>query len=207
MLLSEIVNAVLEELPNQVLPDPDELSYYVLEKERKLYLDYDVCPAVMSVQRMITRWNIEDKGVEPEKRRPIWLYIMSWGGDLSFMNMLIDTMEASETPVYTVNLGMAGSAASLIFLAGKERFMMKNSQLVIHEGYAELSGDAVKVMDASENYKKDLKKMKEFIEAHSNIPHNVIMKKRNNDWYLDAKYCLENGACEHIVEKLSEIGL
>lgn len=207
MLLTDIVTAVLEELPDRALPDPDELSYYILEKERKLYLDYDICPEITSIQRMIMRWNMEDRDKEVKDRKPIWIYLMSYGGDLQYMYMLIDTIEASETPIYTVNLGMAGSAASLIYLAGKKRFMMKNSQLVIHEGYAELSGDAVKVMDASENYKKDLKKMKEFIEAHSRIPHHIIMKKRNNDWYLDAKYCLENGACEKIVEKLSEICL
>lgn len=207
MLLTDIVTAVLEELPDRALPDPDELSYYVLEKERKLYLDYDICPEITSIQRMIMRWNMEDRDKDVKDRKPIWIYLMSYGGDLQYMYMLIDTIEASETPIYTVNLGMAGSAASLIYLAGKKRFMMKNSQLVIHEGSAELSGDAVKVIDASENYKKNLKKMKEYIEAHSRIPHYIIVKKRNNDWYLDAKYCLENGACEKIVEKLSEICL
>ena len=205
MLLTDIVSAVLDELPDRALPDPDELSYYVLEKERKLYLDYDVCLGITSIQRMIMRWNMEDLNVKPEERKPIWLYIMSYGGDIQYMWMLIDAIEASETPVYTVNLNMAGSAASLIYLAGHKRFMMKNSQLVVHEGYAELSGDAIKVMDASENYKKDLRKMKEFIEAKTNIPRNIIMKKRNNDWYLDADYCKENGACDHIVSKLSEI--
>ncbi len=205
MLLTDIVSAVLDELPDRALPDPDELSYYVLEKERKLYLDYDICPGITSIQRMIMRWNMEDLNVKPEDRKPIWLYIMSYGGDIQYMWMLIDAIEASETPVYTVNLSMAGSAASLIYLAGHKRFMMKNSQLVVHEGYAELSGDAIKVMDASENYKKDLRKMKEFIEAKTNIPRNIIMKKRNNDWYLDADYCKKNSACDHIVNKLSEI--
>lgn len=205
MTLSEIIEEVLAALPDQTLPEPDNISYYVLEKARKIYLDYDVCNAALSIQRMIMRWNMEDKGIPIEKRKPIWLYILSIGGDLTCMWSLIDTIMASDTPVKTVNIGIAGSAAGLIFLAGHERYMMKNSQLVIHEGSAELSGDAVKVIDASENYKKDLKKMKEFIESRTKIPHNVIMKKRSNDWYLDADYSLKNGVCEHIVEKLSEI--
>lgn len=201
----EIVCAVLEGLPDRTLPDPDEISYYVLEKERKLYIDYDIASDLTSVHRMILRWNIEDKDIEPEKRKPIWIYIMSVGGDLDATWMLIDCIQSSETPVYTVNLGLACSAAGLIFLAGKQRFMTKNAKLVIHEGYAELAGDAVKVMDATENYKKDLKKMKDFIAQTTSIPRATIMKKRNNDWYLDAEFCLSNKACDRIVESLSEV--
>ena len=83
--------------------------------------------------------------------------------------------------------------------------MMKNSKLIIHEGQNEISGDAVKVLDATESYKKQLKKMKEFIADHSKISKSLIMKKRNNDWELDAKYCMENGACDQIVESLDDV--
>ena len=118
---------------------------------------------------------------------------------------LIDTMEASVTPIYTINLFMAGSAAALIFLAGHKRYMMKNAKMIIHEGQNEISGDAVKVLDATESYKKQLKKMKEFIADHSEISKSLIMKKRNNDWELDAKYCIENKACEQIINTLEDI--
>ena len=190
---------------NMALPDPDQISYYVLEKERIIYLDCDIEYDVMSIQRMIVRWNLEDKGLEKEKRRPIKMYVHSSGGLVFYMWPLIDTMEASVTPIYTVNLFMAGSAAALIYLAGHKRFMMKNSKLIIHEGQNEISGDAVKVLDATESYKKQLKKMKEFIANHSGISKALIMKKRNNDWELDASYCIENGACEQIVESLDDV--
>lgn len=190
---------------NMVLPDPDQISYYVLEKERIIYLDCDIEYDVMSIQRMIVRWNLEDRGLSKEKRQPIKMYVHSSGGLVFYMWPLIDTMEASVTPIYTVNLFMAGSAAALIYLAGHKRFMMKNSKLIIHEGQNEISGDAVKVLDATESYKKQLKKMKEFIADHSKISKSLIMKKRNNDWELDAKYCMENGACDQIVESLDDV--
>ena len=209
MPFDEYLKSVLEAIGanNQsgALPEPDEISYYVLEKERKIYLDFDVGSTIIFLHRLIMRWNMQDKGLKPEERKPIWLYIMSYGGDLAYMWALIDAMQASETPVYTVNIGVAGSAAALIFLAGKKRYMMKNSQLVVHEGYAEMSGDAVKVMDATDAYKNELKKMKDFIEQQTKIPHAKIIKKRNNDWYLDANFCLDNGACEVIIDSLSEV--
>ena len=161
--MSEYLPDICElEIPRETLPDPDEISYYALEKKRKLYLDFDICEDVMTIHRMILRWNIEDEDIPVEQRKPIWLYVQSPGGSLYYMWTLIDAILLSKTPVYTVNLGLCASAASLIFIAGHKRFMTPNAKVLIHEGRAEMSGDAVKIMDATESYKKDLKTMKEF---------------------------------------------
>ena len=199
---------IIKELNKQfsgIVPDSDDVSRLDLEGQRKIWLDDDIGYNVIEIQRLIMRWNIADKGVAPEMRKPIWLYIMSYGGDLDYMWSLIDTIEMSRTPVYTVNVGVAASAASLIFLAGHKRYMLPKSNLIIHEGSAQLAGDAVKVMDQSESYKQQLKQMKDYILEHTEIPRNQLMRKRSNDWFVDAKYCLENKACDAIVTTLDEI--
>ena len=199
---------IIKELNKQfsgIVPDSDDVSRLDLEAQRKIWLDDDIGYNVIEIQRLIMRWNIADKGVAPEMRKPIWLYIMSYGGDLDYMWSLIDTIEMSRTPVYTVNVGVAASAASLIFLAGHKRFMLPKSNLIIHEGSAQLAGDAIKVMDQSESYKQQLKQMKDYILEHTEIPRNQLMRKRSNDWFVDAKYCLENKACDAIVTTLDEI--
>jgi len=159
----------------------------------------------MALQRLILRWNMEDAGKPPAERKPIWLYIMSYGGDMDYMWSTIDMILTSSTPVYTVNVGVAASAASLIFLAGHKRFMLPRSKLIVHEGSAQLAGDAIKVMDQSESYRKQLKQMKEFILAHTAIPRSQLMKKRSNDWEIDADFCLANQACDVIISSLDEI--
>ena len=199
---------IIKELNKQfsgIVPDSDDVSRLDLEGQRKIWLDDDIGYNVIEIQRLIMRWNIADKGVAPEMRKPIWIYIMSYGGDLDYMWSLIDTIEMSRTPVYTVNVGVAASAASLIFLAGHKRFMLPKSNLIIHEGSAQLAGDAIKVMDQSESYKQQLKQMKDYILEHTEIPRNQLMRKRSNDWFVDAKYCLENKACDAIVTTLDEI--
>ena len=199
--------SIVTELQDTALPDPDVISYYVFEKERKIYLDSDVDSSVMSLQRMLMRWNLEDKrnGKTKETAKPIWLYIMSYGGDLDYMWVLIDAIKASIAPVYTVNLGVAASAASLIFVCGDKRFMTEHASVVIHEGSAQLAGDAVKVQDAADVYKLQLKQMKEFILAHTEIPKTQLMKKRSNDWTLNAEYCLKHKVCNQVVKDMSEI--
>lgn len=204
-VLPPIAQGIMEALSSQTLPNSDDVSQWALEKERKIYLDRDVDDGLTGIQRLILRWNMEDKGVDPESRKPIYLYIMSYGGDIDYMWMLIDAIKMSKTPIVTVNMGVAGSAASLIFLAGSVRIMTPSARLIVHEGSAQLSGDAVKVMDQSESYKRQLKQMKEFILANSRIPKAQLMKKRNNDWELDAAYCLENGACDSIAATMDDI--
>ena len=205
--MSELLAPTLmvQEVPKEVLPNPDEISYYVLEKERKLYLDFDVCEDMMSVHRMILRWNMEDKGKPVSERKPIGLYIQSPGGELTYMWMLIDAIEQSQTPVYTVNIGLCASAATLIYLAGHKRFMMPYAKVLIHEGHASMAGDANKIMNASESYKKELKAMKDYILSHTAIPKQLLMKRRTDDWEIDAKFCLENKVCDVIVDSLDEV--
>ena len=154
---------------------------------------------------MIMRWNMEDKNLPKEQRKPIWLYIQSLGGDLYYMWTLVDTIMLSETPVFTVNLGCCASAASLIFLAGHKRYMTPRAKVLIHEGSASLSGDATKLLDASDSYKKELKAMKDFILERTSISRSQLMKKRANDWELDAAFCLEHKVCDRIVSDISEI--
>ena len=187
------------------LPNPDLVSYYTLESDRKYYLDDEVGENAMGLHRMILRWNLEDVGKPASERKPIRIYIFSPGGDVDYMWSLVDLIQMSETPIITINIGIAASAAGIIFLAGHKRLMLKRSRLLIHEGSARMAGDAVKVMDASENYKNQIKQMKEFILSRTKITAASLSKQRGHDWVLDSKYCLEHGICDAVVENMSEI--
>lgn len=207
--LFDAVRQVMENMqlaiPDNTLPDPSTLNYYAYAIERKLFLEEDVGFPVMDMIKLIMRWNLEDKDIPIEQRKPITIYIMSDGGYLSYMWAMVDAMLASQTPIITVNLGVAASAASLIYLAGSKRLMMPSATILIHEGSSEIAGDANKVMDSARVYNKELAKMKEYILARSNIQPRMLNKKAKDDWYIDAKECLEYGLCHKIVESLNEI--
>lgn len=159
----------------------------------------------MELERMILRWNMEDKGIPPEDRKPIYIYLHSTGGYAYYMWSLIDTMLASVTPVYTVNMGQCMSAAALIFMAGHKRFMMPRAKVLIHQGYNKIEGEAQKVMDQTASYKKELKEMQDYILSRTAIPASSLSKKKNNDWELDAAYCLDHKVCDRIIQSLEEI--
>lgn len=201
----QALESVSLNLPDGVLPDPALLQYYTFLNERKLFLEEDVDFPVMNMIKLIMRWNQEDKDIPVEQRKPIFIYIMSNGGYMSYMWAMLDAMLTSKTPIVTVNLGIAASAASLIFLAGSKRIMMPTSTVIIHEGFAEVAGEASKVVDATRNYKKELAKMKEFILARTKIPQQMLTKKARDDWYMNAETCIEYGVCHNVVESLDEI--
>ena len=70
-------------------------------------------------------YNRKDRDIPVEKRKPINIYIMSFGGELYPAYALISTILASKTPVNTINMGVAMSAGLLILLAGHKRYAMK----------------------------------------------------------------------------------
>lgn len=202
--LSEILAAVSED---HSFPDPDYLAYHQLLKDRIVYLETDVGEPMLRLHKQILLWNKEDAGIPKEQRKPIRIVIMSYGGSSDFMWMIVDAIKASKTPVYTYNIGSAHSSAGLIFMSGEKRFMTKNATLVIHEGSAEFDGDAVKVMDASESYKKMLKQMKDYIVEQTEIPKATLARKKSNDWELNAEECLKYKVCDKIIDSLDEIGV
>ena len=201
----QVIESMQLELPDNTLPDPALLSYYAFLNERKLFLEEDVGFPIMEMIKLIMRWNQDDKDIPVEQRKPIIIYIMSDGGYMSYMWAMLDAMLTSRTPIITVNIGMAASAASLIFLAGSKRLMMPTATVIIHEGSTEVAGDANKVIDATRNYNKELAKMKEFILSRTSIPKRELNKKAKDDWYIDSATCLEYGLCHKVVESLDEI--
>lgn len=205
--MADITNVVdmMQDLQQALSIDLDVLTNEWLHGERKIYTDSELDDSSLSIQRQILRWNIEDAGVPVEKRKPIWIYIYNYGGDLPVMWSLVDAVMASKTPVYTVDVGLASSAAAILFMSGHKRFMFKNASVLIHEGSAEISGDAQKVLDMNEAYKKQLARMKKFILEHTNIPKSQLYRKRSNDWEIDSEFCLNNGVCDVVVESLDEI--
>lgn len=192
-------------LPDTSFPDPSVINYYTFENDRKFFLDAEIGPTALELVKLIIRWNKEDEGVPVEDRKPITIYIMSPGGSLAYMWSLIDIMLLSETPITTVNMGIAASAAALILLAGNKRYALPASTVIIHEGSAELGGEASKVMDAASNYYAELKRMREFILKRTKISSRLMTQRSKDDWYIDAQGCLEHGICDKIVDSIHDV--
>ena len=204
-------NAFVIDIPKEIadikLPDPDLLRFYKNQKSRIIYLDYIIDEDfIQLVGNQIIEYNIEDKGKPVEERKPIVILINSGGGNLETCFAVVGIIEQSKTPVITVNLSSAHSAAGLILLAGHKRYCMPRSQMLIHKGSASgISGNFDEIADSMKSYKKIVDDMINLICDKSKIERKDITKNCKPDWFLSTDQMLSFGAVDKVLESLDDI--
>ena len=184
------------------LADPVAKNYYEDVENRVYWLDYDfvdeMADAPIDIIKLITKYNIEDIGLPYEERRPFIIYINSGGGDLFVCSSVIEAMQTSKTPIWTVNVCRACSAAAIILMAGHRRFGFKGSTVMVHRGSTFLGGET-SVVESTQAYIKKLdKRVDEFMFAKTTINQKEYKKKASSDMYFDDNEALNN----HIIDEL-----
>lgn len=204
-------NTMLLEIPTELenlkLPNPMLLDTYTDRKNRLIFIDYDIDDTLLrEVGRQIIEYNREDKGKSVEERTPIVILINSGGGCLDSTYATIAIMETSKTPIITVNMNCAYSAAGLILMAGHKRYCMPRSQVLIHSGSAQgISGNYEDIQESTKSYKKMVEEMREFIISKTKIDKALMKKNQSRDWYLPTSEQIDLGVVDEIITDLDSI--
>ncbi len=178
----------------------DEMFYLRDLNQRKLFLNADIDQfSVADAAKHIMQFNKEDKGIEVEKRTPIILYVTSNGGAVDAGFELIDIIQSSKTPVYTVNLGYQYSMGFLIGLAGHKRFSTKNAKFLMHDGSNFVYGSGTKVQDQMEFQRRVEARIKDYILSRSKLTSEEYDNKLRVEWYLFADEAKEKGFTDYII--------
>ena len=178
----------------------DEMFYLRDLNQRKLFLNADIDQfSVADAAKHIMQFNKEDKGIEVEKRTPIILYVTSNGGAVDAGFELIDIIQSSKTPVYTVNLGYQYSMGFLIGLAGHKRFYTKNAKFLMHDGINFVYGSGTKVQDQMEFQRRVEARIKDYILSRSKLTSEEYDNKLRVEWYLFADEAKEKGFTDYII--------
>lgn len=203
--MSDFMVGIPQSIENLQLPDPALLYYYKNYEDRVYWVEGDIDESIMDLSKLILRCNREDKGIPVEDRKPIKIFISSCGGLLDETMALVKLIGISKTPVYTIDACYAYSAASLILISGHKRYAMPGTKCLFHSGSGGTSGTFDQVQAATEDYKKMVKQMQDYIMSRTNIEQKLFNKKKAYDWYLDADEMLEKGVVDEIVEDLDKI--
>lgn len=195
------------EIENLKLPNPELLDAYTDRKNRLILIDYDIDDGLLhEVGRQILEYNREDKGKPVNERTPIVILINSGGGCLDSTYATIAIMETSKTPIVTVNMNCAYSAAGLILMAGHKRYCMPRSQVLIHSGSAQgIGGNFEDIQESTKSYKKMVEEMREFIVSKTKIDKALMKKNQSRDWYLDTVQQTELGVVDEIITDIDII--
>lgn len=192
--------------PSMQLPDPRLLSYYRNREARTLWLDDEVTEeSALGLVRAILEYNREDADIPVEERVPIKLLIFSYGGDALSCLSLIDTIEASKTPVHTVNMGAAMSAALLILLAGHKRYCLPRSTALAHSGSGGTGGTYEQTEAQMKDYQRFVKLMRDYIMERTNIDKKTMDKNKSREWFLYAEDQVKYHVVDEIVSSTDQI--
>ena len=190
------------DMENILLADGQIESLFYLKdlKQRKLFLNCDIEQmTVADIVKHIMQFNKEDKDIPPLDRNPILLYITSNGGEVDSGFELIDVIQNSKTPVYTINLGYQYSMGFLIGIAGHKRFATRNAKFLMHDGSNFVYNSGAKAQDQMEFQKKVEERVKQYILSRSKLSSAEYDSKLRVEWYLFADEAKYKGFVDYII--------
>ena len=137
-----------------------------------------------------------------QNHKEITLYIDSPGGDIYSAFGIIDLMYFIESPVNTVCIGQADSAAAVILSSGDKRFSYPHSEIMIHEvGQEQIGGKTSELKNqvAAVNKAND---MMSNILAQTTGRSTIKVREdiKNKDFYMTPKEAIEYGIIDEILQ-------
>jgi ATP-dependent Clp protease protease subunit len=146
-------------------------------------------------------YEINDEDVGKTKVEPIKLIINSFGGEVYSGLALIDTIDSSSTPVYTICHGSAMSMALIVYSAGHNRYASKNATFMYHEATYPIEGKVA-------HHKQELKEVEridvicdDYLLSKTSFTQKQLnnIKKTQGEWYFDVKTAQEYGLVNEIL--------
>ena len=130
---------------------------------------------------------------------PIRLFINSGGGSITAGIASMDTISRCNVPVYTFVDGFCASAATFLSVVGKQRFMSKNSYMLIHQLSSQLWGKYSEIEDEKKNLDLMMETIRTVYTEHTKVPTEELDEILKHDLLWDAKKGLEYGLVDESI--------
>lgn len=192
-------------LLDRTLPDPSLLEYYRMRTKREIMWNADIEDDILEVSLAIRKWNVEDNGIEVDKRVPIKIFINSDGGSVDAVMNVIDLIKLSKTPVITIGMGKVYSAGGLLLMAGHKRYIFKHTSCLIHDGSSGAVGSIGKLIDNLKFTEKLEALIKEYIISSTKITEQMFDANYRRDWFMFSDEMIELGVADEIIDDIDTI--
>ena len=123
---------------------------------------------------------------DPDK--DIHLYINSPGGSVTAGMAIYDTMNYIKPNVSTICIGIAASMGAFLLAAGEKgkRFVLPNSEVMIHQPLGGARGQASEIAIAAQHILKTRDKLNHILAQRTGQPMETIEKDTDRDNFMDA---------------------
>lgn len=152
----------------------------------------------------INFWNRYDDehNIPIEERKPIKLYVHSYGGSLIETMMMIDAIKLSRTPVIGIAQGAVYSGGFFTFITCHKRIAYPHASFLYHEGATANGGTAAQFENYTSFYRKQLNQLRDIVLEHTNITAEEYETIKKDDvWYL-ADEAIEAGIVDEITKEI-----
>lgn len=158
-----------------------------LFKDRVIYLNEDISSYTISnIVPLIHKINKEDEGKDISDRKPLSIYITSYGGDAYSGWGVVSAIENSKTPIHTYCESFAMSMGLPIFLAGHVKYYGRYATLLYHELRGGASGTRQEVKRLDKEYDRLQKIYDDYIISKTAVTQEILddHQERVSDWYI-----------------------
>ena len=135
--------------------------------------------------------------------KDITLYVNSPGGSVSAGMAIIDTMHFIKPKVSTVCIGLAASMGAMILSQGEKgkRFVLPNSEVMIHQPLTGVQGQASDISIVADNINKIKKKLVKMIADATGQKPVKVEKDMDRNYWMDADQSKKYGIVDGVIKK------
>lgn len=133
----------------------------------------------------------------------ITLYINSPGGSVTSGFTIYDTMQYIKPDVVTVGMGMSASMAAFLLSSGApgKRYVLPNSEVMIHQPLGGAQGQATDIQIVAKNIQRTKERLYNIIAKNTNQSYDTIYEACERDNYLTAEEAVAFGLVDKILRK------
>ena len=127
------------------------------------------------------------------------LYINSDGGEIFGALSVVYRIKSSKVPIHSYIEGNTASAATLISVCCHQRYMRKNSIMLVHQLRTWFEGTYTSLKDENKNMDLLTDAIKNFYLTHTKFTDVELTEILQRDMYLNAHECLRFGLIDYII--------
>ena len=120
---------------------------------------------------------------------------------------IFDTMNYIKPDVSTICIGIAASMGALLLTSGEKgkRFVLPNSEVMIHQPLGGAQGQASDIAIVAEHILKTKDKLNRIFADKTGQPIDRIKHDTDRDNFLSADEAVEYGLVDKVIERTEEV--
>ena len=172
--------------------------YSRLLKERIIFLGGPIMdPVANAIIAQLLFLESEDE------KKDIKIYINSPGGSVTAGMAIYDAMQYVKPDVSAVCVGVAASMAAVLLASGAKgkRFMLPNSEILLHQVMGGAEGQAIDIEISARHIVKIKDSLNKILAKHTGRPLDQVEKDTDRDFWMNADEAKKYGLIDEIIKR------